>query len=144
MRYLINKAQYSELKGRQIYLYDIFKLYFITGQLEGSYIPLIPVGTKGPDVLFIIGHTNWVIEYLSTYIEQISEHYIVITSCMGYSFKKFARTKEIYVPDINRNFCPILNGKAYGFEFDITDVELNFYNASGSIEERIRSAYHHL
>ena len=50
MRYLLHKSQAHELKARQEYLFDIFYLYFLPGKSEGSYIPLIPVGTKGPDV----------------------------------------------------------------------------------------------
>ena len=59
MRYLLHQSQLNELNGRQAYLYDIFQLYFLPGKPEGSYIPLVPLGTKGPDVLFITGHTHW-------------------------------------------------------------------------------------
>lgn len=60
MRYLLHKSQAHELEARQEYLFDIFHLYFLPGKPEGSYIPLIPVGTKGLDVLFITGHTTYV------------------------------------------------------------------------------------
>lgn len=144
MRYLLHQSQLNELKVRQAYLYDIFQMYFLPGQPEGSYTPLIPVGAKGPDVLFITGHNDQVLDYLSTYIEQIPEHCIVITSCMGRSFKKFAAKKEVYVPDIYQDFCLLRDGKSYGFEFDISDAELDFYNASGSIKARIQSSYDRL
>lgn len=144
MRYLLHKSQLNELTGRQAYLYDIFKVYFLPGKPEGSYIPLIPVGIKDPDVLFVTGHTHQVYGYLSTYIKQIPEHCIVITSCMWGSFKKFAVKKEVYVPNIHQDYCMLRDGKPYGFEFDISDAELDFYNASGSILERIQSAYDRL
>lgn len=94
MRYLLHQSQLNELNGRQAYLYDIFQVYFLPGKPEGSYIPLVPLGIKGPDVLFITGHTHQVRDYLGGYINQIPEHCIVITSCMGHSFKKFAVKKK--------------------------------------------------
>ena len=119
-------------------------MYFLPGKPEGNYIPLIPLGAKGPDVLFITGHTHQVRDYLGSYINQIPEHCIVITSCMGRSFKKFAVKKEVYVPDIHQDYCLLRDGRPYGFEFDISDAELYFYNASGGIKERILSAYDRL
>lgn len=144
MRYLLHQSQLNELVGRQSYLYDIFQMYFLPGTPEGSYIPLIPLGDKGPDVLFITGHNDQVQDYLSTYIKQIPEHCIVITSCMGRFFKRFAAKKEVYVPDIHQDYCLLRDGRSYGFEFDISDAELDFYNASGSIKERIQAAYDRL
>lgn len=144
MRYLLHESQLNELNSRQSYLYDIFHLYFLPGNPEGSYIPLIPLGSCSIDVLFITGHTNQVQEYLARYIRKIPEHCIVITSCMGRYFKKYAVEKEVYVPDTHQDFCLLRNGHSYGFEFDISDAELNFYNASGNIKERIQLVYERL
>lgn len=144
MRYLLHQSQLNELSERQAYLYDIFQMYFLPEIPEGSYIPLVPLGTKGPNVLFITGHTHQVQDYLGTYIKQIPEDCIVITSCMGRYFKKFAAKKEVYVPNINQDYCLLRNGRSYGFKFDISDAELDFYNASGGIKERIQSAYERL
>lgn len=144
MRYLLHQSQLNELRGRQSYLYDIFQMYFLPGKPEGSYTPLVPLGAKGPDVLFITGHTHQVQDYLDTYIKQIPEHCIVITSCMGRYFRKFATKKEVYVPDIHQDFCLLRDGRSFGFEFDISDAELDFYNASGSIKERIQLSYDRL
>ena len=90
MRYLINKSQYSELCARQEYLYSAFKMYFLPGNPEENYIPLIPVGCAESDILFITGHTPQVLAYLSKKIDSIPEKNIVITSCCGLAFKKFA------------------------------------------------------
>lgn len=144
MRYLLHQSQLNELNGRQAYLYDIFQVYFLPGKPEGSYIPLVPLGIKGPDVLLITGHTHQVQDYLGAYIKQIPEHCIVITSCMGRHFKKFTAEKEVYVPDIYQDYCLLRDGSPYGFEFDISDAELDLYNASGGIKERIQSAYDRL
>lgn len=141
MRYLLHQSQINELNGRLLYLFDIFQMYFYQEKSEGDYIPLIPLGTKGPNVLFITGHTKQVENYLDKYIKQIPEPCIVITSCMGYYFKKFAKTKEIYVPNTCQIFCHLRDGGPYGFEFNISDAELDLYNTTGNIKRRIQSVY---
>ena len=78
------------------------------------------------------------------FLPQIPERCIVITSCMGRHFKKFTAEKEVYVPDIYQDYCLLRDGRPYGFEFDISDAELDLYNASGGIKERIQSAYDRL
>ena len=144
MRYLLHESQRSELKARQQYLFDIFRMYFLPGEPEKRFIPLKPVGIGSPDILFITGHTNYVRDYLKEAFKSIPEKIIIITSCMGYSFRKYAEEKEIYVPDSNRILCSLRDGRPYGFDFSISDAELNFYNSSGTIIERIKSAYDRL
>ena len=141
MRYLIHKSQLHEAHARCEYLYDIFKLYFLPEKPEGSYTPFIPVGNSGEDILFITGHANYVHSYLGAYLNSIPEKKIVITSCMGQSFIKYANKKTIYVPDIRKKYCDIRDGHAYGFDFKISDAELDFYNAFGNVENRIEKAY---
>ena len=140
MRYLLHAEQLQELSARQEYLYDITKLYFLPGPPEGSYIPLHPVGMIGPDILFITGHTDQVEKHLDEWINRIPEKTLVITSCFGNTFKRFAGKKILYVPP-SKSICTIRKGAPFGFGFNISDVELDFYNAKGNIKERVRSAY---
>ena len=144
MRYLIHETQLHEIRARCDYLYYIFKLYFLPGKPEGKYTPLYPIGEKGPDILFITGHTPDIHIYLQKYFTSIPEKEIVITSCMGASFKRYAAKKAIYVPNINHKFCDCRNGEAYGFEFKISDAELNFCNAEGNLSRKIETAYRRL
>ena len=141
MRYLLHKTQYAELTARQEYLYSAFKMYFLPGKPEGNYIPLSPVGSSGTDVLFVTGHTSQVQEYLNDEFDNIPEATIVITSCCGLTFKKYALNKIVYVPSTNKLLCVLRNGKPYGFDFKISDAELDFHNASGSVLERIKKSY---
>lgn len=141
MRYLIHESQLDEARARCEYLYDVFKLYFLPGKPEGNYTPFIPVGGGGEDILFITGHTNCVHAYIEAYLSTVPEKEIVITSCMGQSFKKYANRKAIYVPDISKKYCDLRDGQAYGFGFKISDAELDFYNADGDIKTRIEKAY---
>lgn len=141
MRYLLHKSQDYELPARLVYLYDIFRLYFHTGKPEGEFISSCPVGRCEPDYLFITGHTNKVQEYLDGTILAIPEKAIVITSCIGTSFRRFASRKAIYVPKQKTPYCEIRNGQPFGFDFCISDPELDFYNANGTIPERLQAAY---
>ena len=141
MRYLIHKSQAAEIPARQSYLYDIFYLYFLPGNPEGSFIPLIPVGEEGPGILFITGHNDQVAEHLSSYFRTISEKRIVITSCLGGSFEPWAIKKEVYVPKSASPLCVLRKGEAFGFSFPISDAELNFYNADGDFETKLKTAY---
>lgn len=134
----------DELSARQGYLYDIFHMYFLPGKPEGSFIPLIPLGPSNLDILFITGHSNYVRNYLETMIDRIPESSICITSCMGASFCQFSEKKELYVPDLYEDVCLLRDGKPYGFEFRISDAELDLYNATGEIMERIQKAYNRL
>ena len=141
MRYLIHESQLYEARARCEYLYDIFHLYFLPGKPEGSYTPFVPVGSGVDDILFITGHTGSVHAYLRAYFNTIPEKDIVITSCMGLSFKQYASKKAIYVPDVSKKYCDIRDGQAYGFGFKISDAELDFYNTDGDIKTRIEKAY---
>lgn len=144
MRYLLHQSQFKELHARQTYLYDIFHLYFVPTKSEGNFIVLVPLGRNYSNILFITGHTNFVWEYMLSHIHQLPERRVVITSCFGNIFRKFARDCEIYVPDFCQDLCPLRSGIPYGFQFDISDAELCFYNTPGAIEKRIHAAYKQL
>lgn len=141
MRYLLHESQIQELSGRRDYLYDIFHLFFLPGTPEGGFVPLCPMGCDGPDILFIIGHADFVKEYLKDNMKHISEKIIVATTCLPNNLKRYCANKEIYVPNISDGYCYIHKGKPYGFDFDPTDAELDMYNASGDIIMRIQAGY---
>lgn len=141
MRYLLHESQRQEISGRCEFLYDILHLYFLPRTSEGSYIPLLPLGTYDLDILFITGHANHVEEYLNKYIKTIPETIIVATTCLPQNLKKYTNQKQIYVPDIDGQYCYYHDGKPYGFRFNPTDSELNFYNSTGDILSRIKNGY---
>lgn len=144
MRYLLHETQRGELRARQQYLFDVFRMYFLPGKPEGGFIPLVPVGTGCPDILFITGHTDCVGNYLQDTIEGIPEKTIVITSCFGQLFRSYTAKKVIYVPDLKQPLCRLRDGRPYGFDFSISDAELDFYNSSGTVIDRVKSAYDRL
>ena len=141
MRYLLHESQRQEIFGRCEFLYDIFHLYFLPKPLEGSYIPLFPLGVYDLNILFITGHANYIEEYLHKYINTIPETIIVATTCLPQNLKKYTKQKQIYVPDIDGQYCHYYDGRPYGFRFNPTDSELNFYNSTGDILSRIENGY---
>jgi len=137
----VHHTQSSEIPGRQEYLYDIFHMYFLPRNEAGSYIPLISVGEFNLDVVFITGHANYVMKYLDLYINDIPETIIVATTCLSRHLLKYKWKKQIYVPMSEDDYCYIYDGRPFGFSFDISDPELDFYNASGDLITRLQSAY---
>ena len=57
---MVHESQRKEIPGRQIYLYDVFHLFFLPREQEAEYIPLTPVGHVDLNILFITGHVNQV------------------------------------------------------------------------------------
>ncbi|MBE7071359.1 MAG: hypothetical protein E7383_01190 [Ruminococcaceae bacterium] len=144
MRYLVHHTQASEIPGRIEYLYDIFHVYFLPRNMEGSYIPLVPIGHLELSVLFITGHSDCVMQYLEQYIEQIPERIVIATTCFARHLEKYKQTKQIYVPKSHDEYCYVFDGIPYGFSFEISYPELDFYNASGDFISKLQSSYHKL
>lgn len=145
MRYLLHRSQILEISGRKQYLYDIFHLFFVPGSTIDSYIPLIPVGKIDSDILFITGHDNDVMHFLKKHINTIPEKTIVVTMCSSYLLVRFIDKKQIYVPKDYCEYCYTYDGRPYGFTFDVSTPELDFYNSScDNLMSKIQSAYRQL
>lgn len=140
MRYLISETQQNELCGRQEYLYDIFRAYFVPDGSCYGFIQLRPLDYE-EDILFIVGHSDQIIKYLHDHINEVKETTIVVTTCFPRDLLRIKSNKSIYVPIIEDSFCRFYNGEPYGFKFKITDAELNLYNESGYIWNRIHAGY---
>lgn len=141
MRCLVHETQYRTIASRCTYLYDIFHLYFLPHETEHHFIQLKPVGQRGESILFITGHQNQVDYFLRHAGKDTPEDTIVITSCMSAAFAKYTFGKRLYVPRNIGPLCKLRDGKVYGFDFDISDEELDFYNASGSVWDRLEKSY---
>lgn len=131
MRYLLEKSQYQEIPARCEYLYDIFHLYFLPYSKIDGFIPLVPIGTAEPSILFIIGHQDTVKLFLKKYISTLIEDTIVIISCLPKTFSIFKQAnKTLYTSMADDDYSYTYPGSNYGFGFDITESELNFYNST--------------
>ena len=139
MRYVIlkNKVDIEEICFRQEYLYDVFKVYTIPLYKNGI-VELKSFPENLFDVLFIFGHNNQVFSYLNT--NEPSEENIVLITCYTGPITKFNMSdKKIFYTN---NITYKLDGKKYGFEYEITDAELNLYNCKNdSLEEKLESCF---
>lgn len=139
MRYAIlkNKVDIKEIHSRQEYLYDVFKVYTIPFSYNGI-VELKSFPENAFDVLFIFGHNDQVFSYLNTNI--VNEENIVLITCYTGSITKFnISNKKIFYTN---NITYKLDGKKYGFEYEITDAELNLYNCKkDSLEEKLKTCF---
>ena len=139
MRYVIlkSKVEIKEICSRQEYLYDVFKVYTIPLYKNGV-VELKSFPENVFDVLFIFGHNNQVYSYLNA--NKPTEKNIVLITCYTGPITKFNMSdKKIFYTN---NITYKLDGKKYGFEYEITDSELNLYNCKNdSLEEKLENCF---
>lgn len=146
MKVLIqSNAREGEIIGRKEYLYDVFKLYFVNGKsLDSGFIMLESFPKREYDIFIIKGHADAVYNYLSNNGERINEDIIIAITCYPKKFKKLRlRGKKLYFPKVDSIDEAILYpGTEFGFNFDITDSEIDLYNSKNeSINKRIEDSF---
>lgn len=143
MRYLVAETQAHEIPGRQEYLYDIFHLFFIPQNTINGFILLSPVGVSELSILFVVGHYDQIAKYLAYNIDQIEEKIIILITCYANCLKIYKKNKAEWFTSFSKNeisYC--YAGDNYGFGFEITESELNFYNSKKmNILERIKENF---
>ncbi len=143
MKYLVAETQAYEIPGRQEYLYDIFHLFFIPQNTIDGFIPLTPLGVAESSILFVVGHYDQIAKYLAHNIDQIEDQTIVFITCYANHLKKYKKNKATWFMSFSKNkisYC--YAGDNYGFGFEITESELNFYNSrKTNISERIKENF---
>lgn len=131
MRYILQSQFADELSHRRAYLYDTLCLWFTVTQDETNNIVLTSMpNTIYGSVLFIVGHNTFVKRYLDSSV--ITEERVVAITCDGVcDFKSLElQGKELYLPFLNeKGYADLLIGKNYGFDFDLTESEIQFFNA---------------
>lgn len=128
MRYLVSKTEAKSIKSRKEYIYDIFHIYTLQKDENEKFVSLYGFPFNHVDIFFIIGHDNEVYNYLKENITSINESIIVAVTCHAEWLKKFLESgKKIFVPKSNQAIVEKYDGSKWGFNFDITDSEINFY-----------------
>lgn len=116
--------------GRKKYFYKIFKLYMLEKNSIGNLVELISIPSNVMDVLFIIGHNYQMRDYLRYNWKNIHENTIIIISCTSNLFREFCnKGKKIFVVTNKDELVYFYEGEQYGFDFQITDAELDLYNS---------------
>ena len=139
MRYIIlkNNITSQEIRSRQEYLYDIFKIYTIPIFYK-NYVELKSIPETQENVIFIRGHNYEVYNFLKNY--KPKEKYIVLITCyIGFVTKIRFKNKEMFY---TKQITNRLNGNEYGFNFEITNSEIDLYNCPyKSLIEKIEYAF---
>ncbi len=125
---LANNFQ-AERKARSRFFTECTNLWFIT-TYKDRWVELKSVPTNALDVCFIIGHNNFVKEYIVTH--KIQERIIVIITCNLWRMitnLRFNKSKTVYLAKADCwEIVWLLKGSEYGFSFDLTASELYFFN----------------
>ena len=145
MKYLLRIENQAELSARKKYLEQTFNLWFIEKGTIGAFIVLesIPPSTE-KDTCIIYGHNSEVLSLFKNNMEDIIEKNIYIISCQLTNPKDFlVRSKRIFLtPQYEDGMVRLRIGRAFGFDFDITDVELNLYNSHiKNIPEKLSTTF---
>ncbi len=131
MQYLISKELHNEFIARKDYIYDTLKLWTIHRNFNDEFEILESIPFQEIDILFIVAHNNMVKDYLTKHLNKITQKTIVAITCDGNINFSSIKTpgKSLYIAHQSKdNTAEILNGKQYGFSFDLTESEIMFYN----------------
>ncbi len=139
MKYILidEKKDIYEIKSRQKFLYDIFKMYTIPFYFD-DYIELKSIPESTGNVTFIKGHNGQIYNYLKK--KKLNDKNIVLITCYKGIIRKIKlKNKNVFFSDVTTNR---LDGKQFGFNFEITNSELNLYNCSyESINDKINYSF---
>lgn len=144
MRYLLQKENAAEQKLRLQFLFDVFKIWFVAVGTEENFFVFqsFPFSSWEPDVMLIYGHNYHILPYLMN--GSVPEKYIYIISCMDADSNLISIPgKCIYYDSKSESTTNIMYGADFGFDFDITDAELNLYNSKClTAKEKLDSVFY--
>lgn len=144
MRLVLQKFLNNEIRARQKFFYETFRLWLLVHSNNDTYVDLVSIPMNCLDIFFIVGHNTFVKNFLQH--NTIIEEKIVAITCDGTINLSSMRlpSKTIYLPHQNEeNYADLLKGNLYGFEFDLTESELLLYNTNKSddITQRLKISF---
>lgn len=130
MKLILDSKMEQELIDRFAYMYDVFHTYMLVNKKTDYYIESSSFPKNGLEYTFIIGHDSFVIKYLSEH--SIDTEKLVIIACgakyIAYLNSKNIVCSKIYIAKTKKYFLNVYSGNEVGFNFDITESELDLYN----------------
>ena len=132
MRYLLRSGNKSELSARLEFLEQTFNLWFIPNGTIGSFTILesFPLSTE-KDICLIYGHNFEVAHLLRAHIESLPEKNLYIIACLTDNPRDFivSSKKTFIAPQEKNEGIKLRFGNEFGFDFDISDIELDLFNS---------------
>ena len=133
MRYFLHKEKALEISARKEYLEQTFHFWFVEREPINSFIVLESFpSTAEKEICIVYGHNYEVSYLLKNHSICIPEKNIFIISCLTKNKRDFILPgKRTYVaPQKANERIKLRYGYEFGFEFDISDVELNLFNSN--------------
>ena len=147
MRYFIHSDHVKDISERKQYIEEVTKLYFVQQRCLGNFIVLqsFPF-TFEPEICLVYGHNYKVADFLQNQKAEIIEKNVFIISCHCKSKRAyFSKNKNVYISPQQKEGVKLRCGSAYGFDFEISDVELNIYNdPSKTIFKKLTNSFEKL
>lgn len=147
MRYLIPYSMSNEMLARKKYLFDSLHLWTKLIPYNEEFLCLEGFPIQELDIFFILGHNYKLKKFLTNNLRDIYENTIVAITCDGTVGISSINVhgKNLYIPyqDKLNNLAYLLNGSEYGFDFDLTESEIIFYNTkkNPNIINRLNSSF---
>lgn len=130
MRYLLASSNTKEQELRQQFLFEVFHLWFFKCGNIGDFAILqsFPFNLYD-DILIIYGHNYSIQQLIYENSNDIHEKNIFIISCSLNDNRNYRiQGKNVFLaPQTNRHIF-LLRGSEFGFDFDVTEAELELYN----------------
>lgn len=128
MRCVLLDSKDSEIYSRLDYYQKSVHLWMIPYNRPNKTVEFISIPPSCIDVCFIIGHNTDIDNYLKTHSPH--ENIIVLITCYSdYKFaSKYLPEKTVFISHQTDGHSNLYDGKSFGFDFNITESELKFYN----------------
>lgn len=150
MRYLIPRSMSNEMLARKQYLFESVHLWTKLISYNEEYLCLEGFPVQELDIFFIVGHNYRLKNFFINNLSEIYENTIVAITCDGkIGFSKInINRKNLYIPHQNKvnNLASLLKGSEYGFDFDLTESEIMFFNSKKdpNIISRLNSSFQYI
>lgn len=142
IEFVILKKIFSndEIKSRIHYCNSVFCLYF-TYRIKDNALIISSFPNTAKKYLFIVGHNSDICKYILSKHEFIENLVIISCKIPEFYLNKFSANK-IFISNRNSNGNFFYNGKDWGFNFNITEDELDLFNLTAKdIQEKINQIF---
>lgn len=129
MKYILlnNRIKDSEINDRIKYIYKVFHLYSYT-KIEKNRVEIISIPNNSLNLTIIIGHNFKIVNYLLK--NKVKTKILVLVTCFKGDITKIKfNSKTVYISKNTNGDTKYYDGNNWGFNFDITDSELDLFNS---------------
>lgn len=132
LRYVLIGVDESEVAAYKEYLFGALHLWFIETPGNTTYRQLLSFPFSGAEYVFVRGHNYMVSQYLKAHQYENQVATVVISCTPKLILSEVPTLRNVFFCRTDSSgYAPTRYGEAFGFSFEITDSELDFYNNKG-------------